>query len=98
LPTHLRLALPSGLFPSGSPTKILYAFIFSPCVLHALPILSLTWSLHLAKSYEASHYAVFSNLLSLHLSPVQIFSSTPSSLCSSLNVRDQEIPVIINTT
>jgi hypothetical protein len=31
-PTHLRLRLrlPSGLFPSGFPTNILYAFRFSP--------------------------------------------------------------------
>jgi hypothetical protein len=35
--THLRLGLPSGLFPSDFPTNILYAF-FSPFVLHALPI------------------------------------------------------------
>jgi hypothetical protein len=37
---QLRLRLPSGLFPSGFPTKILYAFIFSTCTLHALPISS----------------------------------------------------------
>jgi hypothetical protein len=30
LSTHLRLRLPSGLFPSGYPTNILYAFLFSP--------------------------------------------------------------------
>jgi hypothetical protein len=30
LSTHLRLCLPSGLFPSGMPTNILYAFLFSP--------------------------------------------------------------------
>jgi hypothetical protein len=30
LSTHLRLGLPSGLFPSGFPTNILYAVIFSP--------------------------------------------------------------------
>jgi hypothetical protein len=29
LSTHLRLGLPSGLFPSGFPTNILYAFLFS---------------------------------------------------------------------
>jgi hypothetical protein len=55
-------------------------------------------------SYETPHYAVFSILLSLHVSSVQIFSSalcshqsrlsiTPRqnilSLRSSLNVRDQ---------
>jgi hypothetical protein len=33
LSPHLHLGLASGLFPSGFPTKILYAF-----VLHALPI------------------------------------------------------------
>jgi hypothetical protein len=30
LSTHLRLGLPSGLFPSGFPTNILYAFPYSP--------------------------------------------------------------------
>jgi hypothetical protein len=33
LSTHLRLGLPSGLFPSGFPTSILYAFLFSPIFL-----------------------------------------------------------------
>jgi hypothetical protein len=27
-----------GLFPSRFPTKILYVFLFAPCILHALPI------------------------------------------------------------
>jgi hypothetical protein len=27
LSTHLRLGLPSGFFPSGFPTNILYAFL-----------------------------------------------------------------------
>jgi hypothetical protein len=40
LSTHLRLRLLRGLFPSGFPTNILYAFVFSPFVLHALPISS----------------------------------------------------------
>jgi hypothetical protein len=30
LSTYLRLGLPSGLFPSGLPINILYAFLFSP--------------------------------------------------------------------
>jgi hypothetical protein len=45
LSTHLRLGLPTGLFPSGFLTKVLYAFLFSPFVLHSPPISSsLTWS------------------------------------------------------
>jgi hypothetical protein len=30
LSIHLRLGLTNGLFPSGFPTYILYAFLFSP--------------------------------------------------------------------
>jgi hypothetical protein len=30
LSTNLSLGLPNGLFPSGFPINILYAFIFSP--------------------------------------------------------------------
>jgi hypothetical protein len=35
--SHLRLGLPSGIYPSGYPTRILYAFLISPCALHAPP-------------------------------------------------------------
>jgi hypothetical protein len=37
LSTHLRLGLPSGLFPSGFPINIVYAFLLSPFVLYACP-------------------------------------------------------------
>ena len=37
LSSHLRLGLPSGLFPSGFPTKTLYTSL-SPYVLHVPPI------------------------------------------------------------
>jgi hypothetical protein len=40
LSTHLRLGLPSGLFPSSFPINILYVFLFSPFLLHAMPISS----------------------------------------------------------
>jgi hypothetical protein len=44
LSTHLLLGLPSGLFPSGFPTNILYAFLLSPirATCHALHSLSQT--------------------------------------------------------
>jgi hypothetical protein len=44
-------------------------------------------------NYEASHYAVFSYLLSLHPSPVQIFYSTPCSQTPSVYA----LPLILET-
>jgi hypothetical protein len=45
LSAYLRLGLPSGLFPSGFLINILYAFLFSPFVLHFPSISSsLAWS------------------------------------------------------
>jgi hypothetical protein len=65
--------------------------LFATFVLNALPISSfLTWSfwwyLTMSTSYEAPHYAVFSNLPSLHSPSVQIFSSTPRSHTPSVHV------------
>jgi hypothetical protein len=70
----------------------------NPYTLHSLPILfSLTWSLQLylanSTSYEAPHYAVFSDLPSLpslfdlNILLRTLFSNT-LSLCPSFNVRD----------
>jgi hypothetical protein len=68
--------------------SLLPAFLaISYIYIHPLPIRA-TCHVHLifldliilivqSTSYEAPHYAVFSNLLSLHLSLVQIFSSAP---------------------
>jgi hypothetical protein len=89
--SHICLGLPNCLSHSGFLTKILCALPFSPCMLHALSISSsLTRSLQLclakSTSFEAPHYAVFSNLLTLHLTLVQIFSSVPCSQTPSVNV------------
>jgi hypothetical protein len=71
----------------------------APFVLHALPISSsLTWSLCLARStsYELTHYAIFSTLLSLHLSSDQIFSSAPCSQTPSVCVPPLSMQVCKN--
>jgi hypothetical protein len=51
LSTHPQLGLPSGLYPSGLPTNIQYAFLFSPfraiCPAHTEHIYSKTWEQNL---------------------------------------------------
>jgi hypothetical protein len=91
LSTHLRLGLPSGLFPSGFPTNNLHVFLFSPiratCTTHFI-LLDLISELYLAKStnYQAHHYVVLSNLTSPLPSLVQIFPSAPCSQIPSVYV------------
>ena len=64
LPFHLGLALPSGLFPSGFPTKILYTSLLSP--IHAtcptnLIILDFITRIIMGEEYRSlsSHYVFF---------------------------------------
>jgi hypothetical protein len=80
------------------PPKSLYEYLSSPYLLHVLPISSsLIWSfwLYLVKStsYEAPHYAVFSNFVSLNPSSVQIYPSSPCSQTPSVFV-----PLLISDT
>jgi hypothetical protein len=92
--THLHLGLPSGLFPSGFPTNILYAFLFSSSIratypahlsLHDLIILVILGEEY--KLQSSSLCSFLQPILSLHLSLVQIFSSVPCS--QTPYVRDQ---------
>jgi hypothetical protein len=97
--TYLRLGIPIGVFMFGFTTNILYAFLCSPiratCPV-PLMILDLIILIILGEEYkfEAPHYAVFSSLLSLHHSLVQIFSApcsqTPSvQKCVSQPMKSQ---------
>ena len=67
LSTHLRVGLPSGLFPSGFPTKTLYVYAPSPhpYAPHAqpisfFPILSPAQYWVRSTDHSAPHYAVSS--------------------------------------
>jgi len=98
LSSYPRLGLPSGLFPSGFPTKTLYMPLLSPYALHVPPIsffsiLSPEQYGVICTENKALRYVVFSTPLSPCPSYDQIFHATPyskiPSLQSSFNVSDQ---------
>jgi len=92
---HLRLGLPSCLFPAGFPTKTLYAplphtcYVSRPC--HSLfhhPN-SIRWELRITKLLISFlHSPVTSSLLGPNILLSTLFSNT-LNLASTLNVNDQ---------
>jgi len=97
--SHLRLGLPSGLFPSGFPTKTLYTPLLFPiraiCSAHLILLDFITRTI-LGEEYSSLssslcsflHSPVTSSLLGPNILLNILFSNT-LSLLSSLNVSDQ---------
>ena len=97
--SHLRLGLPSGLFPSGFPTKILYTPLLSPhtCYVprppHSPRFNHPTIFGEEYRSWSSSLYRfllspVTSSLLGQNILLSTLFSNN-LSMRSSLNIRDQ---------
>ena len=99
LSTHLRLGLPSGLLPSGFPTKTLYTLLSSPiratCPAHLifLDFISRTILGEQYKSFSSSlcnllHSPVTSSILGPNI-VLNTMSPNTLSFLSSRNVNDQ---------
>ena len=99
LSTHLYLGLPSGLFPSGFPTKNQYTSLSSPiratCPAHLILLDFITCTIlgEVYKSFSTSlcnllHSPVTSSLLGPNILLNTMFSNT-LSFFSSRNVSDQ---------
>jgi len=72
LSSHLQLGLPSGLFPSGFPTKSLYVLLLSPirttCPAHLI-LLYLITRMTFGEQYISLSYSIWSFSIPRYLDP-----------------------------
>jgi len=99
LSSHLRVGLPSGLFPSGFPTTVFHTFLVCPmhatCSVHLI-LLDLITLIIIGEAYKlrsSSLYRLLQPPATFSLSGLNILLSTLFSdifnPCCSLNVRVQ---------
>jgi hypothetical protein len=95
---HLRLGLPSALFPSGFYTKILYAFVFSP-IRATVPALLVLLDCIILIIFREECASYEPPIISLRFGRNILLSTlfwNTLSLSSSLNVRDPSLTPIQN--
>ena len=80
LSTHLRLGLPSGLLPSGFPTKTLYTPSPHPYSPHAQPI-SFFSILSPAQTITVKNYKICRNLFNFNFKTLWFFLQNVLNIC-----------------